>query len=76
MIEDDDFVLTESRAILQYLASQYDTTGMLYPQDLKTKARIDLRLHFDMGTFYAALQDAVVSVRIYIDSSSCHDLFF
>ena len=63
VLVDGDLVLTESRAILVYLATRYDPGGALYPTDLRTRARVDQRLFFDMGTFYKAVVDAVVSYR-------------
>ncbi|XP_037030114.1 glutathione S-transferase 1-like [Bradysia coprophila] len=41
---DDDFILTESRAIACYLASSVDR---FYPTDLRKRALIDSRLFFD-----------------------------
>ncbi|CAH0482848.1 unnamed protein product [Peronospora belbahrii] len=47
-IKDDDFVLTEGMAILQYLGDKYDWTGStdLYPKDLKVRAKINEFLHW------------------------------
>ncbi|KAI9979385.1 hypothetical protein PInf_030727 [Phytophthora infestans] len=47
-IKDDDFVLTEGMAILQYLGDRYDWTGPkdLYPKDLKIRAKINEFLHW------------------------------
>lgn len=47
-IQDDDFVLTEGMAILQYLGDKYDWTGPkdLYPKDLKVRAKINEFLHW------------------------------
>ena len=62
---DGKLVLNESRAIATYLGSMASTYGgnaKLYPiNDIKTKAIVDQRLHFDAGTFYKAFQDCVVS---------------
>ncbi|CAI5719499.1 unnamed protein product [Peronospora destructor] len=47
-IKDDDFVLTEGMAILQYLGDKYEWTGPtdLYPKDLKVRAKINEFLHW------------------------------
>ncbi len=49
-IKDGDFTMNESRAIMTYLASKVGNTK-LYPTDVKTRARVDQRLYFDMGSF-------------------------
>ncbi|XP_055907933.1 glutathione S-transferase D1-like [Eupeodes corollae] len=49
---DNGFVLWESRAIIVYLAEKYDKTGLLFPNCPKTRAVINQRLYFDMGTLY------------------------
>jgi glutathione S-transferase len=38
-LEDGDFVLWESNAIVRYLLAKYDTSGLLYPEDLRTRLR-------------------------------------
>ena len=61
MLQDGDYVISESRAAACYLANKYDKAEMLYPdKDLKTRARIDQRLHFDAGTLYKRLTDIIV----------------
>ncbi len=61
VLQDGDLVLVESRAILAYLADQYGKGKDLYPKDAKARAKVDSRLYFDAGTFYAAAMEAVVS---------------
>ncbi len=48
--KEGDLVLTESRAILTYLATVHQDEN-LYPRDPKLRAMVDSKLYFDMGTF-------------------------
>ena len=60
---DDGFVVTESRPIATYLCSVHggEAGEKLYPKDPKVRAIVDARLFFDIGTFYKAFGDVVVS---------------
>ncbi|XP_013142296.1 PREDICTED: glutathione S-transferase 1, isoform D-like isoform X2 [Papilio polytes] len=55
VIIDEGFTLWESRAICKYLVAKYgkEEHKNLYPADIKTRAVIDQRLDFDLGTLYA-----------------------
>ena len=51
--EDDGFIVSDSHAIMAYLVSKYGKDDSLYPaKDLKRRAIIDQRLHFDSSTLF------------------------
>jgi glutathione S-transferase len=50
VLEDEDFVLTESAAILRYLASKLGSD--LYPKGLKERARVDEAISWFEANFY------------------------
>jgi glutathione S-transferase len=50
MLEDDGFKLTESSAILKYLAEKYDLPE--YPKDLKERARVNEIMDWFNSNFY------------------------
>jgi len=50
MLEDGDFRLTESSAILKYLASKFDLPS--YPKELKKRARVDEMMDWFNTQFY------------------------
>ncbi|XP_042868022.1 glutathione S-transferase 1-like isoform X1 [Penaeus japonicus] len=58
-INDQGFVLWESRAIMMYVMNKYATeeTQYLYPTDPEERARVDRMLFFDMGTLYHAIKE-------------------
>jgi len=59
-IDDDGFVLWESRAIAQYLCNKYAPDSELYPQDPERRAIVDRLLNFDIGTITPSIRDAFV----------------
>lgn len=65
-MDDGGFYLNESRAMLQYLANKYGKDDSLYPKDPEARARVDMKLLFDMGTLYAKFGEAYVSLQIII----------
>nr|QHU79981.1 glutathione S-transferase D6 [Bemisia tabaci] len=57
VLDDNGFYLTESRAIMTYLASKYGTDYSLYPKDVQKKAIVDQRLFFDMEIIFQPFKD-------------------
>lgn len=53
VLEDGDFVLSESSSILQYLADKVDSAA--YPKDLKKRARVNERMDWFNSNFYREL---------------------
>nr|CAD7195925.1 unnamed protein product [Timema douglasi] len=51
-IDDNGFILSESRAIMGYFVNQYAKDDSLYPKDPKKRAMVDQKLYFDIGTLY------------------------
>lgn len=51
MIEDGDFVLWESNAIVRYLAAQYAPDSALFPSDPKARAQADKWMDWTTSTF-------------------------
>uniref|UniRef100_A0A131Z1C9 Glutathione S-transferase n=1 Tax=Rhipicephalus appendiculatus TaxID=34631 RepID=A0A131Z1C9_RHIAP len=56
-LQDDTFVLWESRAIMRYLVDMYAPDHSLYPKDVRKRALIDQFLDYDLGTLYRSIAD-------------------
>nr|QLI62209.1 glutathione S-transferase 13 [Streltzoviella insularis] len=56
-MDDNGFILWESRAIMTYLVSAYGSDDTLYPKNARLRALVDQRLYFDLGTLYQRYLD-------------------
>ncbi|CAG5081958.1 Oidioi.mRNA.OKI2018_I69.PAR.g10002.t1.cds [Oikopleura dioica] len=64
-IKDGDFVLWESRAIMQYLCNKFDKENKFYPADLEARAKVDYLLNFDLGTLYRAIGEYIYPIWLH-----------
>ncbi|XP_046406457.1 glutathione S-transferase 1-like isoform X1 [Ischnura elegans] len=65
MLDDNGFLLSESIAILQYLADKYSTDGSLYPKDPQKRAVVNHRLAFNLTTYYRYIGEHVMAPIFY-----------
>ncbi|XP_049877063.1 glutathione S-transferase 1-like [Pectinophora gossypiella] len=63
LIEEGDFALSDSHAIITYLVSKYgaEKRATLYPSDLRVRATVDQRLFFDASILFPRLRAVVES---------------
>lgn len=61
VLVDGNFVLTQSRAIMTYLANLHKPGSYFYPSDPKQRAVIDERLYFDAIEVFERNAVAIVS---------------
>ncbi|GAB6020603.1 Glutathione S-transferase [Chamberlinius hualienensis] len=58
-LDDNGFVIWESRVIMTYLIEKYgQSVQSLYPKDLQERTAVDNMLHFDNGTLWASVRRA------------------
>ncbi|XP_068620720.1 glutathione S-transferase 1-like [Battus philenor] len=55
-LDDDGFILTESRAIACYLADKYGKDDTIYPKDVKMRAIVNQRLYFDSSNLVVKMK--------------------
>ncbi|XP_014365813.2 glutathione S-transferase 1 [Papilio machaon] len=55
-LDDDGFILSESRAIACYLADKYGTDDSIYPKDIKKRAIVNQRMYFDCSTLLVKMR--------------------
>lgn len=54
---DNEFTLSESRAICIYLVEKYGRTDALYPKNPKIRGTINQLIYFDMGTLFKRMYE-------------------
>ncbi|CAH0546313.1 unnamed protein product [Brassicogethes aeneus] len=69
VLDDDGFILADSHAIIIYLIEKYGKDSSLYPKDIKERAVVNHRLHFDNGTLFSRLS-AMVKPLFYNNEKS------
>ncbi|KOB75213.1 Glutathione S-transferase epsilon 6, partial [Operophtera brumata] len=64
VLEDGDFIVADSHAILTYLVSKYgaEKRATYYPSDLRIRATVDQRLFFDATHLFPKIRSIVISV--------------
>lgn len=62
VLQDDDFVLSQSHSIIKYLLSKYggEQQEKLYPSDIRTRAVIDQCLFFDASVLFTSLKNVAL----------------
>jgi glutathione S-transferase len=62
LVEEDGFTLWDSHAIMAYLVEKYGKDDSLYPKDLRKRAIINQRLHFENGILFPYTMAIIVIV--------------
>ncbi|XP_023234411.1 glutathione S-transferase 1-like [Centruroides vittatus] len=58
-IDDNGFILWESRAVMTYFVNKYAPESDLYPKDPQKRALVDKMLYFDIGLLYKTLAETL-----------------
>lgn len=62
LVDDDGYVVWESRIIAKYLVGKYAKNDDLYPAEFYTRLEIDKILDFDLGTVFRRTTDYFVTL--------------
>ncbi|XP_065211016.1 uncharacterized protein LOC135839077 [Planococcus citri] len=60
--DEDGFAIWESHAINAYLADKYGKDDKLYPKDLKARAIVNQRLHFNNGVLLSTFRNTFLTI--------------
>ncbi|XP_034476214.1 glutathione S-transferase 1 [Drosophila innubila] len=63
-VDTDGEVYVDSHAIICFMVAKYAKTDQLYSKDLKRRAHIDHRMHFESGVLFQVIKD-IVARNIY-----------
>ncbi|KAH8284975.1 hypothetical protein KR054_003346 [Drosophila jambulina] len=64
LVDTDGEVYVDSHAIVCFLVAKYAQNDQLYPKDLKRRAHIDHRMHYENGVLFQVIKD-IVARNIY-----------
>ncbi|KAJ8732162.1 hypothetical protein PYW08_014892 [Mythimna loreyi] len=62
VMEDGDFILHDSHAILAYLADVYGKDDSWYPKEVKKRALVNQKLFFDTAILFPRLRNVTYSI--------------
>ncbi|KAM8711884.1 hypothetical protein ACLKA7_012398 [Drosophila subpalustris] len=64
LVDTDGEVYVDSHAIICFMVAKYAKNDQLYPKDLKRRAHIDHRMHFESGVLFQVVK-GIVACNIY-----------
>nr|WAS27854.1 glutathione S-transferase [Mythimna separata] len=64
VLEDDDFILFDSHAIMIYLAETYAKDESWYPKDIKKRALVNQKLFFDTSILFPRIRAVTYPIMV------------